>query len=107
MRYTRALAEKPKGLKPGLTGLIVMLLALSVLCQWQLSAAAQGVDQASASWHIEAERWEEAEKIFHSDPRWLGGDGATAVDLSAGRAVWLFGDSFIAASASGSRRRSR
>ena len=36
--------------------------------------------------------------IFHSEPRWLGGDGAYAIDLGNERTLWLFGDSFIATS---------
>jgi hypothetical protein len=42
-----------------------------------------------------AQRWEEAEGLFRSDDRWLGGDGAYSVDLGASRVLWLFGDSFI------------
>jgi hypothetical protein len=44
---------------------------------------------------IETKRWPEAERLFRSDPRWLGGDGASSVDLKWGRVLWLFGDSFI------------
>jgi len=106
MRHTRAVAGKPKGLNACRARLIGILLTVVVLSQWPLSLAAQGVDQAAAAWHIEAERWEEAEKIFHCDPRWLGGDGATAIDLTAGRVLWLFGDSFIDVSGTGSRKSS-
>lgn len=37
----------------------------------------------------------EAERIFHADPRWLGGDAAISVDLGNERILWLFGDSFV------------
>lgn len=37
----------------------------------------------------------EAGQIFHSDPRWLGGDAAISVDLGDDRVLWLFGDSFV------------
>ena len=37
----------------------------------------------------------EAERIFHADPRWLGGDAAISVDLGHDRILWLFGDSFV------------
>ncbi len=37
------------------------------------------------------------ENLFHRNPHWLGGDGASSVDLGDGRVLWLFGDSFIAA----------
>lgn len=31
--------------------------------------------------------WPEADKLFHSDPRWLGADGAFSIDLGGGRVV--------------------
>ena len=40
----------------------------------------------------------EAERLFHQDPRWLGGDGALSVRLSYDRILWLFGDTFVATS---------
>ena len=40
--------------------------------------------------------WPEADKLFHSDPRWLGADGAFSVDLGRGRVLWMFGDTFVA-----------
>ena len=52
------------------------------------------------------ERWTAAEAVFHSDPRWLGGDGAASVDLGNRRILWLFGDSFVDPSGNGNRRSS-
>lgn len=40
--------------------------------------------------------WPEADKLFHSDPRWLGADGAFSIDLGRGRVLWMFGDTFVA-----------
>ncbi len=40
--------------------------------------------------------WPEADALFHSNPRWLGADGAYSVDLGKGRILWMFGDSFVA-----------
>lgn len=54
-----------------------------------------------------ATRWEEADALFHQDPRWLGGDGAYSIDLRNGKSVWLFGDSFVATSAAHTRRESK
>ena len=51
-----------------------------------------------------AEPWPEAEKLFHSDHRWRGGDAAYSVDLGDGRTLWLFGDSFVARPGSDGRR---
>jgi hypothetical protein len=47
--------------------------------------------------------WADAEKLFHGDPSWLGGDAAFSVDLGQGRVAWLFGDTFVSANASGKR----
>jgi hypothetical protein len=41
--------------------------------------------------------WPEADRLFRSDPNWLGADGAFSIDLGAGRVLWLFGDSYVAA----------
>lgn len=38
----------------------------------------------------------EANRIFHTDYRWKGSDGAYSIDLGDGRVLWLFGDAFIA-----------
>lgn len=52
------------------------------------------------------EPWPEADRLFRSDPRWRGGDGASSVDLGGERVLWLFADSFVAA-AEGRRQGSR
>lgn len=44
---------------------------------------------------MQAELWPEADVLFHRDPRWRGGDGASSVDLGDGLVLWLFGDSFV------------
>lgn len=38
----------------------------------------------------------EAERAFHQESRWLGGDAALSIALGPERTLWLFGDSFIA-----------
>ena len=43
-----------------------------------------------------AASWPEADKLFHSDPRWLGADAAFSADLGSGRVLWMFGDTFVA-----------
>lgn len=45
---------------------------------------------------LQATPWPAADRLFHSDPRWRGGDDAYSIDLGGGRVLWLFGDSFIA-----------
>src|SRR4051812_8639177 len=42
-----------------------------------------------------AEPWPEADAVFQSDLRWVGGDGAETIPLGHDRVLWLFGDSFI------------
>lgn len=44
---------------------------------------------------FEASAWREADRLFRRDPQWVGGDGASSVDLGDGRILWLFGDSWI------------
>jgi hypothetical protein len=41
-------------------------------------------------------QWPEADVLFRSDPRWLGGDGALSIPLGGDRTLWLFGDTFVA-----------
>lgn len=48
---------------------------------------------------IEAEPWTEANAHFgYAEDNWLGGDAAYSVPLTDNRALWMFGDSFIATS---------
>jgi len=56
---------------------------------------------------FEASAWREADRLFHRDPHWLGADVASSVDLGGGRTLWLFGDSWIDPTGSGSRRGAR
>ncbi len=86
--------------------LLIILLSLAGLCFSSSGNAFESPYQESSSFRIEAHRWEEADKLFRSDSRWLGGDGAASVDLGHGRVLWLFGDSLIDLSGSGVRRTS-
>ena len=43
-----------------------------------------------------ATAWPEADKMFRSDPRWLGADAAFSLDLGNGRVLWTFGDTLVA-----------
>ncbi len=56
---------------------------------------------------FEASAWREADRLFHRDPHWLGADGASSVNLGGGRILWLFGDTWIDPSGTGSRRKAR
>lgn len=66
------------------------------------SCTTASVDESSpeppSSDLIQVEPWSEADALFRTNPRWLGSDDAYSVDLGNGRALWLFGDSFIATS---------
>ncbi len=72
------------------------------LTLWPISVASWESGQGPGL-RIEAERWEDAEKIFRNDLHWLGGDGASSVDLGSARVLWLFGDSFVNPGTSKSR----
>lgn len=65
-------------------------------------AVGQGVSYSK----VESSPWPEADRLFRSDPRWLGGDAAFSVDLGGGRVLWMFGDSFIAKKTGETRRQS-
>lgn len=69
-------------------------------------AVAVGTDAGQQS-VLRAEAWTEADRLFHAEPRWLGGDGAYSIDLGNERVLWLFADSFIATSAALRRSESR
>ena len=80
-----------------------------VLClQLALWSAIQRSTQSTenSSPKLASKLWPEADQLFRSDPRWLGGDAAFSVDLGAGRVLWLFGDSFVARKAPTSREAS-
>ena len=94
---------KPAPFRAFLLG-IALIFAVSLL--FSKGLAAGEINHGTTAYRIEAQRWTEAEKIFRSDSHWLGGDGATSIDLGNGRVLWLFGDSFIDLSSIGSRRSS-
>jgi len=50
---------------------------------------------AAAAFGQTATAWPEADRLFHSYPRWLGADAAYSFDLGNQRVLWLFGDSFV------------
>jgi hypothetical protein len=50
--------------------------------------------------------WPEADRLFHSDPLWLGADAAFSIDLGHGRVLWIFEDSFVARRPGATRKQS-
>ena len=69
--------------------LLLVFLALAIVACLSIGCIASGpIGRA----------FPEAERLFHQDPRWLGGDGALSIRLSDNRILWLFGDTFIATS---------
>jgi hypothetical protein len=54
-------------------------------------------DELPISDLIQAKPWPEADVLFRTNPKWLGSDDAYSIDLGNGRVLWLFGDTFIAA----------
>ena len=71
-----------------------------------LSIAFLTIATATAATSQVGASWPEADKLFHSDPRWLGGDAAFSTDLGNGRVLWIFGDSFVAREPGATRGRS-
>ena len=58
----------------------------------------------SSKYIISIDSSAEANQYFKRDARWLGADGAAAIDLGKGKLLWLFSDSFISTDTSRSRR---
>ncbi len=78
--------------------LLVLLLALATIACLAIGCVAS---------RPTGRAFVEAERLFHQDPRWLGGDGALSIRLSDNRILWLFGDSFIAISSAHVRPESK
>ncbi len=78
----------------------ILIFLAAGLCSCQSSRCAAQSGRTA----IEAAPWTQADRLFRSDPLWLGGDGAFSVDLGHGRVLWLFGDSFIATKPGETRR---
>ena len=51
--------------------------------------------------------WSQADALFHGNPKWLGSDAAYSVALGSNRTLWLFGDTFVATTASNVRAQSK
>jgi hypothetical protein len=79
--------------------LLVMWIALGLLsgCQTPGTTPAPDLQPIVA-------QWPSADRLFRSEPRWLGADGAHSIDLQDGRVLWLFGDTFIDIKGSSQRR---
>jgi hypothetical protein len=52
---------------------------------------------------LEASPWPEADQLFRQDPRWLGADAASSLDLEDGRILWIFDNTRFDAAARGGR----
>ena len=76
---------------------------------WRRAAdsAAGEVDAPADVACYEAAAWREADLLFRRDPHWLGADVASTVDLGDGRILWLFGDTWIDPTGTGTRRGAR
>ncbi len=70
---------------------LFLILTLYVLFYCFNASLVEGVSSPV----IVAEPWPAADKMFKRDHQWLGGDGASSIDLGGGGVLWLFGDSFI------------
>jgi Domain of unknown function (DUF4185) len=81
---------------------ILSLLVLTLLLPVPWATAWR--DDANSK--VECTLWPEADQLFHSDPRWLGGDDGS-LDLGDGRVLWLFGDSLVAKKLGATRRQSK
>src|SRR4051812_10363146 len=79
------------------------LIAASTVPAAMLLSGCGGEGDATNPPAIEAKPFPEAEALFRTDPRWLGGDAVYSIDLGNSRVLWLFGDSFVDLSTKHSR----
>jgi hypothetical protein len=84
----------------------VCVYSFCLSAAWWSVPSRSAESRATSNSSIEASQWPEADQIFRSDPRWLGGDAAFSLDLGDGRVLWMFGDSFVATRAGATRRQS-
>jgi hypothetical protein len=60
-------------------------------------------------WHevdapcLQASPWPEADQLFRQDPRWLGAEAASSLDLGDGSVLWIFDNTRFDAAARGGR----
>jgi hypothetical protein len=60
-------------------------------------------------WHevdapcLQASPWPEADQMFRRDPRWLGAEAASSLDLEDGSVLWIFDNTRLDAAARGGR----
>ena len=113
-------ATLPGTIAPGRPGRFVRWLALESISTLRMMStlsqllALSLLPQASVALTtrvevpcFEASAWPEADLIFRRDRHWVGGDGASSVDLGGGRTLWLFGDSWIDPSGKHTRQGAR
>lgn len=81
---------------------VLSLLVLALL----LLAPRATAWRDDANSKVECTLWPEADQLFRSDPRWLGGDDGS-LDLGDGRVLWLFGDSLVAKKLGATRMQSK
>ncbi|TFG37176.1 MAG: hypothetical protein E4H39_02645, partial [Syntrophobacterales bacterium] len=80
------------------------LIITILLCFISCAIAPHTSDLKKSTFTITAEPWPEADRLLRSNDHWLGGDGASSIDLGKGKLLWLFGDSFVNQGTSGGRR---
>jgi len=84
------------GKETRLCGILLLLALIPVPFSAGTIVRVSTQQSGKLPWNFEASAWRDADHLFRSDPRWLGGDVAYSIDLGQGRVLWLFGDSFIA-----------
>ena len=85
---------------PALARLLLCCILANLAC-CSMALAAPSCNQLA----LTTRPWVAADRLFHQDARWLGGDGAASVPLPSGDVLWLFGDSFVEPSGRGQRNR--
>jgi hypothetical protein len=75
---------------------VAMMFGAILGCASTLGCGSGAPAARAARLSVSGVAWPEADRLFHQDPRWMGADGASSIDLGGTRSLWLFGDTFVA-----------
>jgi hypothetical protein len=77
---------------------VLLFFTSAVVAFYSEAATAR---QSFSPLHISVKEWREANRLFRTDPRWVGCESAASFKLLDGRIVWLFAESRIDPTSSG------
>jgi len=71
------------------------IISVTLLLGWVAQMRVDAGEATGSTVPFTSRPWPAAQQMFYADPYWRGGDCASTVDLSDGRVLWLFADSYV------------